>query len=82
MNLMLFPCRQCERMNQNSNICFTHGQKDCLECFPVSESQPVSVVKKAYQKLCYIHHIMGKVPDACTACDLVNVDLDDCIFEQ
>ncbi len=33
MNLMLFPCRQCERMNQNSNICFTHGQKDCLECF-------------------------------------------------
>lgn len=82
MNLMLFPCRQCERMNQNSNICFTHGQKDCLECFPVSESQPVSVVKKAYQKLCYIHHIMGKVPDACTACDVVNVDLDDCISEQ
>nr|ABZ10811.1 nonstructural protein [Adeno-associated virus 13] len=84
MNLMLFPCRQCERMNQNVDICFTHGVMDCAECFPVSESQPVSVVRKrTYQKLCPIHHIMGRAPEvACSACDLANVDLDDCDMEQ
>ncbi|UGV24168.1 MAG: NS1 [Dependoparvovirus primate1] len=84
MNLMLFPCKTCERMNQISNVCFTHGVKDCGECFPVSESQPVSVVKKkTYQKLCPIHHILGRAPEiACSACDLANVDLDDCVSEQ
>nr|ABA71700.1 Rep78 [Adeno-associated virus VR-355] len=80
---MLFPCKTCERMNQNFNICFTHGTRDCSECFPgVSESQPV-VRKRTYRKLCAIHHLLGRAPEiACSACDLVNVDLDDCVSEQ
>lgn len=34
MNQMLFPCRNCERMNLNCNICVPHGVSDCTICFP------------------------------------------------
>lgn len=74
---MMFPCKNEERMNQNSDICFIHAVSDCEQCFPKVLSDS-GLVQKLYTKLSQIHKLWQNIPLACTACDELNVDFDDC----
>lgn len=38
---MMYPCKACERMNQNVNVCTPHGTLDCAACFPVPAPVPI-----------------------------------------
>lgn len=40
---MRFPCRACERMNIDVNICIPHGKLDCAVCFPAVDTMPMLV---------------------------------------
>nr|UJO02142.1 Rep [Tadarida brasiliensis associated dependoparvovirus] len=40
---MRFPCKACERMNADVNICQAHGTHDCVDCFPQPLPEPCVV---------------------------------------
>ncbi|ADD17085.1 rep protein [Bat adeno-associated virus YNM] len=39
---MRYPCRACERMNADVNVCTPHGCRDCPECFPRPAPVPIA----------------------------------------
>lgn len=43
---MMYPCKACERMNLDVNVCTPHGTRDCVECFP--SPAPIPIVDHDY----------------------------------
>lgn len=74
---MMFPCKNWERLNQKSDICFTHGVSDCEQCFPKVRSDS-GLIQKLHTKHSQIHTLQWDTPFASTVCDGFNVDFDNC----
>lgn len=43
---MMYPCKACERMNLDVNVCTPHGTRDCVECFP--SPAPIPIIDHDY----------------------------------
>lgn len=39
---MRYPCKICEKMNSDVNVCIAHGTRDCIDCFPQPVPVPIS----------------------------------------
>lgn len=70
MDVMVFPCKICHRMNETNNICFTHGKSDCEMCFP-SDVSNVNWTKR-YSERCDAHSYGVEVEGPCKECEYLN----------
>lgn len=77
MDLMMFPCKICHRMNETNNVCFTHGQKDCQICFP-SDMGEIEWTRR-YSERCDAHSYGVEVPSLCYECEYLNRNNCPCI---
>lgn len=77
---MMFPCQICEKMNQKTDICFTHGASDCIVCFPRDAAEGAEASpQKVDEKCCNTCKMRGFAAPGCVLCLEVAPRCDDVV---